>query len=81
MASTLGRPNCIFSAVKVKLRLDKRGRMLLPKRLRDAMAISPGTKLEIEIVGSRLELQLANLNAPPHTASPAALTEPAHSRS
>jgi AbrB family looped-hinge helix DNA binding protein len=40
-----------------KLILDKAGRMVLPKALRDELQLSPGDTLEVESSGKRLTLR------------------------
>jgi AbrB family looped-hinge helix DNA binding protein len=38
--------------------IDKAGRIVVPKRLRDALGMSPGTELEILAVDDRLEVEV-----------------------
>ncbi|MGI8730701.1 MAG: AbrB/MazE/SpoVT family DNA-binding domain-containing protein [Solirubrobacteraceae bacterium] len=38
--------------------IDKAGRIVVPKRLRDALGMSPGTELEILAVDNRLEIEM-----------------------
>lgn len=50
--------------------IDGAGRVVVPKRLRDELGLTPGTALEIEVVDGHLEL------SPPH--EPARLVEGPH---
>lgn len=47
----------------MKVSIDSAGRVVLPKRLRDELGISPEQPLEIEVVEGHLEL------SPPHQAA------------
>lgn len=38
--------------------IDKAGRIVVPKRLRDALNMNPGTELEILAVDNRLEIEV-----------------------
>lgn len=38
------------------LTLDKAGRIVLPKRMRDKLYLEPGSKLQAQIVGDHIEL-------------------------
>ena len=38
--------------------LDKAGRFVLPKQIRDRLNLSAGSKMRIEVVGDKLELSL-----------------------
>jgi len=38
--------------------IDKAGRIVVPKRLRDALGMDPGAELEILAVDNRLEIEL-----------------------
>jgi AbrB family looped-hinge helix DNA binding protein len=40
----------------MKVAIDKAGRIVVPKPLRDELGIAPGTPLEIEVVDGHLEL-------------------------
>ena len=50
--------------------IDRAGRVVVPKPLRDQLGISPETPLEIEVVDGHLELSL--------TGEPSALIEGSH---
>jgi len=40
----------------VRVSIDSAGRVVVPKHLRDAVGLSPGKPLEIDVVGDHLEL-------------------------
>ena len=40
-----------------KVMLDRAGRIVLPKRLRDRLRLTPGTALELESEGERITLR------------------------
>jgi AbrB family looped-hinge helix DNA binding protein len=40
--------------------IDSAGRVVVPKRLRDALGLSPDTPLEIDVVGDHLELSASD---------------------
>jgi AbrB family looped-hinge helix DNA binding protein len=44
----------------MQVSIDKAGRVVVPKPLRDQLGISPGTPLEIEVVDGHLELSVPN---------------------
>lgn len=54
----------------MRVAIDKAGRLVIPKPIREELALSPGTVLEIEVIDSRLELSVPN--------TPAALVEGPH---
>lgn len=37
--------------------LDKAGRIVLPKKLRDRLHLKPGAKFNIEVVGDKIEIE------------------------
>lgn len=43
--------------------IDKAGRIVVPKRLRDALGMTPGTELEILAVDDRLEIEVPRASA------------------
>ncbi|MGH9453317.1 MAG: AbrB/MazE/SpoVT family DNA-binding domain-containing protein [Terriglobia bacterium] len=47
-----------------KLTLDKAGRIVLPKPLRDELQLTPGDALEIETCGEEITLRPVRGNAP-----------------
>jgi AbrB family looped-hinge helix DNA binding protein len=47
-----------------KLTLDKAGRVVLPKPLRDELQLSPGDALEVESQGEEITLRPVRGNAP-----------------
>lgn len=52
--------------MNTKVTLDRAGRVVLPKALRDAMQISPGDTLDLELVGDKLSLRPRRGSAPLH---------------
>jgi AbrB family looped-hinge helix DNA binding protein len=60
--------------------IDRAGRVVVPKRLRDELGLTPATPLEIEIVDGHLELSVphkpAKLITGPHGPSIAATGTP-----
>lgn len=40
----------------MKYTIDRAGRIVVPKALREAVGLAPGTPLEIRVVGGRLEI-------------------------
>jgi AbrB family looped-hinge helix DNA binding protein len=44
------------SSMTTTLTVDKAGRVVIPKRIREKMHLQPGTRLRLELVGDRLEL-------------------------
>jgi AbrB family looped-hinge helix DNA binding protein len=55
----------IFPAMKATLTVDKAGRIVLPKKIRDSMHLTAGTKLEAELVGGRLQITVEDEEDPP----------------
>jgi AbrB family looped-hinge helix DNA binding protein len=49
---------------KLTVDLDKSGRIVLPKPLRDKLQLEPGAKLEIETSGEEIRLRPLRENAP-----------------
>jgi len=45
--------------MSIAVSIDKAGRVVIPKTLRDRMRFSPGSTLQAEVVGDKLELALA----------------------
>jgi len=48
--------NAIFYAMTAKLSLDKAGRIIIPKAIREKLHLSAGTALQAEVVGDRIEI-------------------------
>lgn len=44
------------SSMATTLKVDKAGRVVIPKRIREKMHLQPGARLRLELVGDRLEL-------------------------
>ncbi|HXD53492.1 MAG TPA: AbrB/MazE/SpoVT family DNA-binding domain-containing protein [Solirubrobacteraceae bacterium] len=42
----------------MRVTIDRAGRIVVPKPLRDQLGLRPETELDIELVGSRLELSV-----------------------
>lgn len=57
--------NAILPTMKATLTVDKAGRIILPKRLRDSMHLTPGSKLEAELIGGRLQISPEEEEDPP----------------
>ncbi len=38
--------------------IDKAGRIVIPKKMRDALRLTPGTRMRVENLGERLTLEL-----------------------
>ena len=51
--------------MKATLTVDKAGRIILPKRLRDSMHLTPGSKLDAELIGGRLQISPEEEEDPP----------------
>ena len=51
--------------MKAKLTVDKAGRIILPKPLRDMMHITAGSKLDAEVVGGELKISPQEEEDPP----------------
>jgi AbrB family looped-hinge helix DNA binding protein len=51
--------------MKATLTVDKAGRIILPKPIRDMMHLTAGSKLEAELVGGRLQIGLEEPEDPP----------------
>lgn len=47
----------------MRTRIDKAGRIVLPKRLRDALGLAPGTALEVQGVDDRLDIDVTRSRA------------------
>lgn len=45
----------------MKTTIDQAGRIVVPKAIREAAGLSPGTPLEIRVVGNHIELEPAPL--------------------
>lgn len=45
----------------MKTTIDQAGRVVVPKAIREAVGLAPGTPLEIRVVGSHIELEPAPL--------------------
>lgn len=45
----------------MKTTIDQAGRIVVPKAIREAVGLAPGTPLEIRVVGSHIELEAAPL--------------------
>lgn len=57
--------NATIFGMKAILTVDKAGRIILPKRLRDSMHLSAGSKLEAELIGGRLQISPEEEVEPP----------------
>jgi AbrB family looped-hinge helix DNA binding protein len=55
----------IFPAMKTTLTIDKAGRIILPKQIRDRMHLTAGSKLEAELIGSHLRISPEEEEDPP----------------
>jgi AbrB family looped-hinge helix DNA binding protein len=51
------------NAIMTKLKLDKAGRIVLPKPLRDEMQLGPGDTLQLETEGEQITLRPVRPNA------------------
>ena len=40
----------------MQVMIDRAGRIVVPKPLRDALALAPGTLLQMDLVGSHIEI-------------------------
>jgi AbrB family looped-hinge helix DNA binding protein len=49
--------NGILSAIMATVEIDKAGRIVVPKHLRDALHLTPGTKLTVKRAGDTLVLE------------------------
>ena len=47
-----------------RLTLDKAGRVVIPKSLREKLCLGPGDQLELDIVGEQITLRPVRGNAP-----------------
>jgi AbrB family looped-hinge helix DNA binding protein len=47
-----------------RLTIDKAGRIVIPKQLRDALHLEPGDALDLESVGERITLRPIRSNGP-----------------
>lgn len=54
-----------FPAMKATLTVDKAGRIILPKRMRDSMHLAAGSRLEAELIGGRLQISPEEEEDPP----------------
>jgi AbrB family looped-hinge helix DNA binding protein len=45
----------------MKTTIDRAGRLVVPKRIRDAAGITPGAELEIRVADGRIEIEPAPL--------------------
>ncbi|MCW1926464.1 AbrB/MazE/SpoVT family DNA-binding domain-containing protein [Luteolibacter arcticus] len=52
--------------MKTKLTMDKAGRIILPKPIRDMMHLTAGSKLEAEVVGGQLQINAEEDEDPPY---------------
>lgn len=48
--------NAIFKTMTTILSLDRAGRIIIPKAIREKLHLVPGTSLQAEIIGDRIEL-------------------------
>lgn len=48
-----------FTPMTASLTLDKAGRIVLPKRLREKLHLEPGAKLQARLVGDHIEISEA----------------------
>ena len=59
--------NAILCGMQATLTVDKAGRIILPKRLRDSMHLTADSKLEAELIGGRLQISPEEEEDPPFT--------------
>lgn len=52
--------------MKAILSIDKSGRLILPKQIRESMHLSAGSKVEAELIGGRLQLNPVEADDPPY---------------
>ena len=64
MVFTNGIYHYILPIMVAKLTLDKAGRMVLPKALRDELQLSPGDTLEVESSGEQVILRPLRATTP-----------------
>jgi AbrB family looped-hinge helix DNA binding protein len=57
MAFNNGKYHCIMASMTTTLTLDKAGRVVLPKPVRDEMQLRPGDSLELESTEDRIVLR------------------------
>jgi AbrB family looped-hinge helix DNA binding protein len=50
--------------VGVRTTVDKAGRLVIPKRLRDEVGLRPGQQVRIDVVGTALLVQVAEAEEP-----------------
>src|SRR6266436_1552645 len=62
MSLTIGFSHSIMPFMATKLTLDKAGRVVLPKPLRDRLQLAPGDTLDLEAEGERITLRPVRQN-------------------
>lgn len=54
----------MIPVMRTSVTLDKAGRFVLPKQLRDELRLEPGDKLELDFEGERVTLRPVRSNTP-----------------
>ena len=52
--------------MKVRTGIDKAGRMVIPKEIRDRLHLAPGSEADLEVVGGLLQVSPAEEEDPPY---------------
>jgi AbrB family looped-hinge helix DNA binding protein len=53
----MGQPHDILPSMSIRLTMDKAGRVLIPKRIREELHLEPGDALEMESAGEEITLR------------------------